>query len=74
MQPENQEGKRGKTKGYKSFILHRKKDKKRKEALERNKKWAQFSPAEQIAILKTRPGQSKRQVARLEKKIKNESK
>lgn len=57
-------GKR-KDKGY-SFVKQRnRRNKRRQEAEARNKAWSQLSREEQIKILGTRRGESKRQIARI---------
>ena len=63
------EKKTGKTNGYKSFVLHAKRDKKRQEAMARDREHNQLSIQQKIELAKSRRGESKREIARLNKKI-----
>lgn len=42
---------------------------KREEAVERNRNWNTLTPAEQLGVLETRPGNSKKQIEKLKKKL-----
>ena len=42
------------------------------EGLERNVKWNLLTPKQQIASLQKRPGESKKQIARIKEKIEKE--
>lgn len=51
--------------GYSSSTLHAKRDRKRREAEERNAHWAALTPEVQLKFLRSRPGNSDRQRARI---------
>ena len=59
------ESKRGKTKGYKSFKIKAKQDRKRKEAEARNKAWRALTKEQQIQSLQSRRGNSKKQIEKI---------
>ena len=50
-------------------MANKARDRRRQEAEARNAQRATLSPTQQFAIVKTRPGQSKRELARLEAQI-----
>lgn len=64
---ETQTPKRGKTNGYNSIKLHMKKDRKRSEAEVRQEEYNSLTVKERIKRAKSRRGESKKELARLEK-------
>jgi len=62
---ETQAPKRGKTKGYCSTTLHATRDRKRREAQDRDLKHSNLSIKDKIAKAKSRRGDSKKEIARL---------
>lgn len=64
--------KRGKTNGYKSNILWAKRDRKRLDALARNGVYDSLTTKEKITLAKSRPGENKRELARLEVQLARE--
>jgi len=63
-------GHKTKEKGYKHSKADARKNKRQVEAEQRNSNWAKMSPENKLAELDKRPGQSKKQRARLNKLIK----
>jgi len=61
------EAKKGKINGYHSEKLHAKWDKKRSEAKARQRHYEGLTVQARIALAKSRPGESKQELARLEK-------
>lgn len=59
---------RGKTNSYKSVKLHAKRNRKRREAERRQLKYNSLSVAEKTKLIKSRRGESKRELERLRKK------
>lgn len=63
---EEKQPKRGKQAGYNSTVLWAKREAKREEAETRNARYNRLSTSDKIKLAKSRPGESKREVARLE--------
>lgn len=64
--PEGKAPKKGKTNGYKSDTLHRKREAKRDAAEARTDRYRALSPKDRLKLAQSRRGESKREVARLE--------
>jgi hypothetical protein len=58
-----------KTEGYSSATLHAKRNSRRQDAEARHRLYDQLTSIEQIALCDSRRGQSKREVARILKKL-----
>ena len=61
--------KRGKQAGYNSTVLRAKREAKRDEGEARTDRYNRLSTSEKIKLAKSRPGESKREVARLEARL-----
>lgn len=59
-----------KTSGYSNATRKAKLDTKREAAFARQAQWEKLTPSQQVASLRTRRGQSKRQIARIERAAK----
>jgi hypothetical protein len=60
-------GKRGKTNGYNSHTLHKKRDNRRFEAEVRNEEYQALSVKDRLKRVKSRRGESKKETERLTK-------